>query len=74
MLKSVAVYLCQNQVPFSRHSLNHNEVFIVDTELKIFLFSGSYSSTKSRAKALDVVQYIKENQHGGRCRVATIGT
>ncbi|KAJ4782467.1 Villin-like 1 [Rhynchospora pubera] len=60
------------EVPFSRHSLNHNEVFIIDTQSKIFLFSGCNSSTKSRAKALDVVQYIKENQHGGRCQVATI--
>ncbi|XP_078178106.1 villin-1-like isoform X2 [Carex rostrata] len=60
------------EVPFSRHSLNHNEVFIIDTKSKMFLFSGCNSSSKSRARALDVVQYIKENQHGGRCQVATI--
>lgn len=60
------------EVPFSRSSLNHNDVFILDTESKIFLFSGCTSSIQERAKALEVVQYINENQHGGRCKVATI--
>lgn len=61
------------QVPFSRSSLNHNDVFILDTASKIFLFSGCNSSTQERAKALEVVQYIKENKHGGKCEVATVG-
>ncbi|XP_028103644.1 villin-1 [Camellia sinensis] len=60
------------EVPFTRTSLNHNDVFILDTASKIFLFSGCNSSTQERAKALEVVQYIKENKHGGNCEVATI--
>ncbi|XP_020571122.1 villin-1 isoform X2 [Phalaenopsis equestris] len=60
------------EVPFLRSSLNHNNVFILDTESKIFLFSGCNSSIQERAKALEVVQYINENQHSGRCKVATI--
>ncbi|XP_030969070.1 villin-1 isoform X2 [Quercus lobata] len=60
------------EVPFSRSSLNHNDVFILDTASKIFLFSGCNSSIQERAKALEVVQYIKENNHGGKCEVATI--
>ncbi|KAB1227744.1 Villin-1, partial [Morella rubra] len=60
------------EVPFSRSSLNHDDVFILDTASKIFLFSGCNSSIQERAKALDVVQYIKENRHGGKCDVATI--
>lgn len=60
------------EVPFSRSSLNHNDVFILDTASKIFLFSGCNSSIQERAKALEVVQYIKENKHGGKCEVATI--
>lgn len=59
------------EVPFSRSSLNHNDVFIVDTASKIFLFSGCNSSIQERAKALEVVQYIKEDKHGGKCEVAT---
>uniref|UniRef100_A0A6N2L2L2 Gelsolin-like domain-containing protein n=1 Tax=Salix viminalis TaxID=40686 RepID=A0A6N2L2L2_SALVM len=60
------------EVPFSRSSLNHNDVFILDTASKVFLFSGCNSSTQERAKALEVVQYIKENKHGGTCEVATV--
>ncbi|GMY10606.1 villin-1 isoform X2 [Fagus crenata] len=60
------------EVPFSRSSLNHDDVFILDTASKVFLFSGCNSSIQERAKALEVVQYIKENKHGGKCEVATI--
>ncbi|PON63017.1 Villin [Parasponia andersonii] len=60
------------EVPFSRSSLNHNDVFILDTASKIFLFSGCNSSTQERAKALEVVQYIKETKHNGKCEVATV--
>ncbi|KAK2641213.1 hypothetical protein Ddye_022976 [Dipteronia dyeriana] len=60
------------EVPFSRSSLNHNDVFILDTASKIFQFSGCNSSIQERAKALEVVQYIKEHKHGGKSEVATI--
>ncbi|GMI81723.1 villin 1 [Hibiscus trionum] len=60
------------EVPFSRSSLNHNDVFILDTASKIYLFCGCNSSIQERAKALEVVQYIKENKHTGKCDVATI--
>ncbi|TVU17630.1 hypothetical protein EJB05_33678 [Eragrostis curvula] len=60
------------QVPFSRSSLDHKSVFIVDTQSKIFLFSGCNSSIQTRAKALDVVKHLKENRHAGRCEIATI--
>lgn len=53
--------------------MNHEDVFILDTASKIFLFSGCNSTIQERAKALEVVQYIKENRHGGKCEVATIG-
>ncbi|XP_059660858.1 villin-1 isoform X2 [Cornus florida] len=60
------------EVPFTRSSLNHNDVFILDTASKIFLFSGCNSLIQERAKALEVVQYIKENKHKGDCEIATI--
>ncbi|KAF0925699.1 hypothetical protein E2562_017263 [Oryza meyeriana var. granulata] len=60
------------EVPFSRSSLDHKAVFIVDTQSKIFLFSGCNSSLQTRAKALDVVKHLKENRHCGRCEIATI--
>ncbi|KAK7305383.1 hypothetical protein VNO77_43288 [Canavalia gladiata] len=75
----VRLYTCKGdyvvhvkEVPFLRSSLNHEDVFILDSASKIFLFSGCNSTIQERAKALEVVQYIKENKHGGKCEVATI--
>lgn len=60
------------EVPYSRSSLNHDDIFILDTKSKIFQFNGSNSSIQERAKALEVVQYIKDNYHDGKCEVAAI--
>ncbi|KAF1891209.1 hypothetical protein Lal_00001351 [Lupinus albus] len=59
-------------VPFARSSLNHDDIFVLDTESKIFQFSGSNSSIQERAKALEVVQYIKDTYHEGKCEIAAI--
>ncbi|KAL0681890.1 hypothetical protein Bca4012_048737 [Brassica carinata] len=61
-----------NHVPFARSTLNHDDVFILDTESKIFQFSGSNSSIQERAKALEVVQYIKDTYHDGKCDIAAV--
>ncbi|KAF3791311.1 Villin-1, partial [Nymphaea thermarum] len=75
----VSLFVCKGEraarikeVPFSRSSLNHDDVFILDTESKIYLFSGCNSRIQQRAKALEVVQYINENNHIGKCDVAAI--
>ncbi|KAK7289772.1 hypothetical protein RIF29_03698 [Crotalaria pallida] len=75
----VRMYTCQGdyvvhvkEVPFQRSSLNHEDIFILDTASKIFLFSGCNSTIQERAKGLEVVQYLKENKHGGNCEVAAI--
>ncbi|XP_057866984.2 villin-4 isoform X1 [Cryptomeria japonica] len=60
------------EVPYSRSSLNHDDIFILDTKSKIFQFNGSNSSIQERAKALEVVQYIKDTFHEGKCEVAAI--
>ncbi|XP_059290095.1 villin-1-like, partial [Lycium ferocissimum] len=60
------------EVPFSRTSLNHNDVFILDTASKIFIFCGCNSSIQERAKGLEVVQYVRENKHNGNCDIAII--
>ncbi|KAM0907642.1 hypothetical protein ACQ4PT_015983 [Festuca glaucescens] len=61
-----------SQVPFARSSLNHEDIFILDTESKIFQFNGSNSSIQERAKALEVVQYLKDTNHEGKCDVAAV--
>ena len=72
-VRQPAVFLMLSQVVFSRSSLDHKGVFIVDTASKIFVFSGCNSSVQTRAKALDVVRHLKENRHSGRCEIAAIG-
>ncbi|PSS21406.1 Villin-4 like [Actinidia chinensis var. chinensis] len=73
------LYVCKGkhvvhvkEVPFARSSLNHDDIFILDTKSKIFQFNGSNSSIQERAKALEVVQYIKDTYHDGKCEVAAI--
>ncbi|TQD70440.1 hypothetical protein C1H46_044029 [Malus baccata] len=59
-------------VAFARSSLSHDDIFILDTKSKIFQFNGSNSSIQERAKALEVVQYIKDTYHDGKCEIASI--
>lgn len=61
------------QVPFARSSLNHDDVFILDTQNKIYQFNGANSNIQERAKALEVVQFLKEKYHEGKCDVAIVG-
>ncbi|XP_051206516.1 villin-4 isoform X2 [Lolium perenne] len=73
------LYVCRGsyvvhvkEVPFARSSLNHDDIFILDTKSKIFQFNGSNSCIQERAKALEVVQYIKDTFHEGKCEVAAV--
>ncbi|XP_052175214.1 villin-3-like isoform X2 [Diospyros lotus] len=73
------LYVCRGkrvvhlkQVPFSRSSLNHDDVFVLDTKEKIFQFNGANSNIQERAKALEVVQYFKDKYHEGKCDVAIV--
>ncbi|KAK6941822.1 Gelsolin-like domain, partial [Dillenia turbinata] len=60
------------QVPFARSSLNHDDVFILDTESKIYQFNGANSNIQERAKALEVIQFFKDKYHEGKCDVAIV--
>lgn len=60
------------QVPFSRSTLNHDDVFILDTKDKIFQFNGANSNIQERAKALEVIQFLKDKYHEGTCDVAIV--
>ncbi|CAA7405915.1 unnamed protein product [Spirodela intermedia] len=73
------LYVCKGkrvvrmkQVPFARSSLNHDDVFILDTENKIYQFNGANSNIQERAKALEVIQYLKDTYHEGKCDVAIV--
>ncbi|WCJ33452.1 villin 2 [Euphorbia peplus] len=73
------LYICKGnrsvrmkQVPFARSSLNHDDVFILDTQNKIYQFNGANSNIQERAKALEVIQFLKEKYHEGTCDVAIV--
>ncbi|XP_075089719.1 villin-3-like isoform X2 [Nicotiana tabacum] len=73
------LYICKGkrvvrmkQVPFSRSSLNHDDVFILDTKDKIYQFNGANSNIQERAKALEIIQFLKEKYHEGTCDVAIV--
>ncbi|KAK4775973.1 hypothetical protein SAY87_023934 [Trapa incisa] len=73
------LYVCKGkrvvrlkQVPFVRSSLNHDDVFILDTQKKIYQFNGANSNIQERAKALEVIQFLKEKYHDGTCDVAIV--
>ncbi|KAL8235073.1 hypothetical protein R6Q59_021173 [Mikania micrantha] len=60
------------EVPCARSSLNHDSIFILDSKNKIFQFNGSNTSIQERAKALQVVQYIRDTYHHSKCDIASI--
>ncbi|KAL2225959.1 UNVERIFIED_CONTAM: Villin-3 [Sesamum indicum] len=73
------LYICKGKrvvrlkkVPFSRSSLNHDDVFILDTKDKIYQFNGANSNIQERAKALEVIQFLKDKYHEGKCDVAIV--
>ncbi|KAG8097407.1 hypothetical protein GUJ93_ZPchr0013g35403 [Zizania palustris] len=73
------LYICKGkrairvkEVPFARSSLNHDDVFILDTENKIYQFNGANSNIQERAKALEAIQHLKEKYHNGVCDVAIV--
>ncbi|KAF1897790.1 hypothetical protein Lal_00032550 [Lupinus albus] len=68
------LYICKGKrvVPFARSSLNHDDVFILDTQDKIYQFNGANSNIQERAKALEVIQFLKEKYHEGKCDVAIV--
>ncbi|XP_039010839.1 villin-2-like [Hibiscus syriacus] len=59
-------------VPFARSSLNHDDVFILDTHNKIYQFNGANSNIQERAKALEIIQFFKEKYHDAMCDVAIV--
>ncbi|KAK1414071.1 hypothetical protein QVD17_29810 [Tagetes erecta] len=55
-------------------SVQYRELQGYETEskYKIFQFNGSNTSIQERAKALEVVQYIKDTYHHSKCDIASI--
>ncbi len=61
-----------NQVAVSHKSLNSGDCFILDHGLQLYQWNGKESNKYERAKALDVMQKIKDDERGGRAEVLYI--
>ena len=48
-------------------------IFLFLIQRKKIQFNGFNSSIQERVKALEVVQYIKDTYHDGKCEVASVG-
>ena len=56
-------------VPLSASSLNSGDVFVLDLGLKLIQWNGSEANKREKAKALDVVSDIKDDERGGKATV-----
>lgn len=61
-----------SQVELSHKSLNKGDVFILDAGLKIYQWNGEQSSRAERAKGLEVVKQIRDEERGGRATITVI--
>eukprot|EP01089_Gocevia_fonbrunei_P018483 TRINITY_DN624_c0_g2_i1.p1 TRINITY_DN624_c0_g2~~TRINITY_DN624_c0_g2_i1.p1 ORF type:complete len:392 (-),score=123.85 TRINITY_DN624_c0_g2_i1:65-1189(-) len=53
------------EVPLKRESLNHGDVFVLDTGLKLYQFNGKNSSTGERGKAAQLARAV-DDERGGK--------
>ena len=59
-------------VPLSASSLNAGDVFIADLGLKLIQWNGCEANKKEKAKALDVLIGIKDDERGGKAKLHII--
>jgi hypothetical protein len=58
-------------VPMRAASLNAGDVFVLDLGLSLIQWNGAEANRREKAKALDVVADIRNNERGGRATVST---
>jgi hypothetical protein len=60
------------QVKVAAESMNSGDVFILDCGLELYQWNGKTSNKYERAKALDVVQAIKDQERGGKAAIIRV--
>ncbi|RHY55571.1 hypothetical protein DYB30_004532 [Aphanomyces astaci] len=58
-----------NQVATKNTSLTKDDVYILDLGLEIFVFNGSTANRQEKAKALDYVRQLNNNERGARAQI-----
>jgi hypothetical protein len=61
-----------NQVELSHKSLNRGDVFILDIGMKLYQWNGEKSSRAERAKGLEVIKGIRDEERGGKAQIVVI--
>lgn len=72
VVKGTGVAVRVTEVPISKDSLNHDDIFVLDTEDNIFQFNGAKASIGEKGKAMTVVQQLKDNSHEGSVEVTIV--
>jgi len=60
------------QVPLAVSSLNQGDVFILDAGLTLYQFNGTESSRQEKAKGVEVVKRIRDNERGGKGEIIIV--
>ncbi|KAF0715219.1 hypothetical protein As57867_003492, partial [Aphanomyces stellatus] len=58
-----------NEVPLKNTSLTKDDVYILDLGLEIFVFNGTTANRQEKAKALDYVRQVNNNERGARAQI-----
>ncbi|ETW03641.1 hypothetical protein H310_05039 [Aphanomyces invadans] len=58
-----------NQVPTKNTSLTKDDVYILDLGLEIFVYNGATANRQEKAKALDYVRQLNNNERGARAQI-----
>ncbi|KDO34602.1 hypothetical protein SPRG_00665 [Saprolegnia parasitica CBS 223.65] len=58
-----------NEVPAKATSLTTDDVYVLDMGLELFVFNGATANRQEKAKALDFVRQLNNNERGGRASI-----
>ncbi|OQR93077.1 villin-like protein [Achlya hypogyna] len=58
-----------NEVPLKNTSLTKDDVYVLDKGLEIYVFNGPTANRQEKAKALDFVRQLNNNERGGRAQI-----
>ncbi|KAG9409371.1 hypothetical protein AC1031_019625 [Aphanomyces cochlioides] len=58
-----------NEVPCKNTSLTKDDVYILDLGLEIFVYNGATANRQEKAKALDYVRQLNNNERGARAQI-----
>lgn len=72
VVKGTGLAVRVTEVPVSKDSLNHDDIFVLDTQDTIFQFNGVKATIGEKGKAMAVVQQLKDNNHEGSVDVVII--